>query len=160
MRNSQARRPGDWMSSDFGYQLMTKLDDGPSGTAWHARARTSGARAMVRVFHGSRWGDEGVRGAFQERAEALGRLDHPHLARQLQAGCLDDGRPYVVSEYLDGEDLGAYLRRGGPLTPDELALVLLPLCSVLEELRGRASWSGAPPSQVFLVGGLTRFARS
>ncbi len=114
---------------------------------------------MVRVFHGSRWGDEEARGAFQERAETLGRLDHPHLARQLQAGCLDDGRPYVVSEYLDGEDLGAHLRRSGPLTPDELGLLLLPLCSVLEELRGRGIVVQAlPPSQVFLVGGVTRFA--
>ena len=147
------------MTSDFGYQLLTKLDDGPSGTAWRARARSTGGQAMVRVFHGSRWGDEDARGAFQERANALGGLDHPHLARQLQAGCLDDGRPYVVSEYLDGEDLGAHLRRDGALTPDELALLLLPLCSVLEELRGRGIVVQAlPPSQVFLVGGLTRFA--
>jgi serine/threonine protein kinase len=147
------------MTRDFGYQLMTKLDDGPTGTAWRARARASGGRAMVRVFHGSRWGDENALGAFQERAEALGQLEHPHLARQLQAGCLEDGRPYVVSEYLDGEDLGAYLRRDGPLTPDELALLLLPLCSVLEELRGRGIVVQVlPAAQVFLVGGLARFA--
>ena len=146
------------MTSDFGYQLLTKLDDGPSGTAWRARANTSGGRAMVRVFHGSRWGDAGVRGAFQERAETLGQLQHPHLARQLQAGCLADGRPYVVSEYLDGEDLASHLRRSGPLTPDELGLLLLPLCSVLEELRGRGIVVQAlPPAQVFLVGGLPRF---
>ena len=146
------------MTSDFGYQLLTKLDDGPTGTAWRARARTSGGRAMVRVFHGSRWGDEEVRGAFQIRAETLGRVEHPHLARQLQAGCLEDGRPYVVSEYLEGEDLAACLRRAGPLTPDELALLLLPLCNVLEELRDRGIVVQAlPPAQIFLVGGLTRF---
>ena len=144
------------MTTEFGYQLMTKLDDGPSGTAWRARARTSGGRAMVRVFHGS-WGDAEA-GLFQERAEALGQLEHPHLARQIQAGCLEDGRPYVVSEYLDGEDLGAHLRKSGPLTPDEMALLLLPLCSVLEELRGRGIVVQAlPAAQVFLVGGLTRF---
>ncbi|HEY1904572.1 MAG TPA: protein kinase [Myxococcaceae bacterium] len=144
------------MTSDFGYQLMTKLDDGPSGTAWRARARDSGGRAMVRVFHGS-WGDAEA-GLFQERAEALGQLEHPHLARQIQAGCLEDGRPYVVSEYLDGEDLGAHLRKAGPLTPDEMALLLLPLCSVLEELRGRGIVVQAlPAAQVFLVGELTRF---
>ena len=144
------------MTTEFGYQLMTKLDDGPSGTAWRARARTSGGRAMVRVFHGS-WGDAEA-GLFQERAEALGQLEHPHLARQIQAGCLEDGRPYVVSEYLDGEDLGAHLRKSGPLTPDEMALLLLPLCSVLEELRARGIVVQAlPAAQVFLVGGLTRF---
>ena len=147
------------MTNDFGYQLLTKLDEGPTGTAWRARARDSGGRAMVRVFHGSRWGDEEFRGVFRERAETLGQLEHPHLARQIQAGCLDDGRPYVVSEYLDGEDLGTHLRRAGALTPDEMALLLLPLCSVLEELRGRGIVVQAlPVEQVFLVGGLTRFA--
>jgi eukaryotic-like serine/threonine-protein kinase len=144
------------MTTEFGYQLMTKLDDGPSGTAWRARARTSGGRAMVRVFPGT-WGDAEA-GLFQERAEALGQLEHPHLARQIQAGCLEDGRPYVVSEYLDGEDLGAHLRKSGPLTPDEMALLLLPLCSVLDELRGRGIVvQELPAAQVFLVGGLTRF---
>jgi eukaryotic-like serine/threonine-protein kinase len=147
------------MTNEFGYHLLTKLDDGPSGTAWRARARISGGRALVRVFHGSRWEDAQARGVFQERAEALGQLNHPHLARQLQAGCLDDGRPYVVSEYLDGEDLGSHLRKEGPLTPDEMALLLLPLCSVLEELRERGIVVQALPSgQVFLVGGLPRFA--
>jgi serine/threonine-protein kinase len=146
------------MTSDFGYQLLTKVDEGPSGTAWRARARISGGRAMVRVFHGTRWGDEDDRDVFRERAEALGQLEHPHLARQLQAGCLDDGSPYLVSEYLDGEDLSAHLRKAGPLTPDEMALLLLPLCSVLEELRGRGIVVQAlPAAQVFLVGGLPRF---
>ena len=146
------------MTSDIGYQLLTKLDDGPSGTAWRARGRISGGRAMVRVFHGTRWNDEVARGAFQARAEALGRVEHPHLARQIQAGCLDDGRAYVVSEYLEGEDLASHMRRDGSLSPDELALLLLPVCSVLGELRARGIVVQAlPAAQVFLVGGLTRF---
>jgi serine/threonine protein kinase len=147
------------MTSDFGYQLLTKVDEGPAGTAWRARARASGMHALVRVFHGSRWDQEAARGVFRARAEALGRVEHPHLARQLQAGCLPDGRPYVVSEYLDGEDLASYLRRSGPLNPEELALLVLPLCSVLMELRGRGIVVGALPlEQVFLVGGLSRFS--
>src|SRR5262245_59140 len=112
------------MTNESGDHRLTQLDDGPTGTAWRARARISGGRALVRVFHGSRWGDAQARGVFQERAEALGQLNHPHLARQLQAGCLDDGRPYVVSEYLDGEDLGSHLRTAGPLTPGAMPPLL------------------------------------
>jgi len=146
------------MTSDFGYQLLTKLDEGPAGTAWRARARESGAQALVRVFHGTRWGSEDARDAFQARAEILDGLEHPHLARQIQAGCLPDGRPFVVSEYLDGEDLATHVRRAGELNPDELALLVLPLCSVLTELRSRGLVVGMlPPEQVFLVGGLSRF---
>jgi serine/threonine-protein kinase len=146
------------MTTDFGYQLLTKLDEGPAGTAWRARGQESGAQALVRVFHGTRWGSPDARGAFQARAEVLRGLEHPHLARQLQAGCLPDGRPFVVSEYLDGEDLATHVRRAGELTADELALLVLPLCSVLTELRSRGVVVGAlPPEQIFLVGGLSRF---
>ena len=146
------------MTSHFGYQLLSKLDESPTGTAWRARARESGAQALVRVFHGTRWGSEDARGSFQARAGILEGLEHPHLARQIQAGCLPDGRPYVVSEYLDGEDLATHVRRAGELNSDELALLVLPLCSVLTELRSRGLVVGTlPPEQVFLVGGLSRF---
>jgi eukaryotic-like serine/threonine-protein kinase len=147
------------MTSHFGYQLLSKLDESPAGTAWRARARESGAQALVRVFHGTRWGSEDARGAFQARADILDGLEHPHLARQIQAGCLPDGRPFVVSEYLDGEDLATHVRRDGELNADELALLVLPLCSVLTELRSRGVVVGTlPPEQVFLVGGLSSFS--
>ena len=76
----------------------------------------------------------------------------------MEAGCLPDGRPFVVSEYLEGEDLAAHLRRTGTLTPDQLALLIPPLCSALTELRSAGILVHALPlDQVFLVGGLARY---
>jgi serine/threonine-protein kinase len=141
------------------YQLLTKLGESAASDAWLGRNLESGANALVRVFHGTLWRRPDARGHFVDRASALQAIQHPHLARQLEAGCLPDGRPFVVSEYLEGEDLAAHLRRSGPLTPDQLALLIPALCSALTELRSRGILVHAlPTEQVFLVGGLSRYA--
>jgi eukaryotic-like serine/threonine-protein kinase len=147
------------MSSALEYQLVTKLHESAASAAWLGRRLDSGANALVRVFHGTLWRRPDARGHFVDRAEALQSIHHPHLARQLEAGCLPDGRPFVVSEYLEGEDLASHLRRTGPLTPDQLALLIPALCSALTELRsGGILVRELPADQVFLVGGLSRYA--
>ncbi len=147
------------MASSLDYQLVTKLGESAASAAWLGRNVDSGVNALVRVFHGTLWRRPDARGHFVDRAQALQAIQHPHLARQLEAGCLPDGRPFVVSEYLEGEDLATYLRRSGPLTPDQLALLVPGLCSALTELRGAGILVRAlPADQVFLVGGLSRYA--
>jgi serine/threonine protein kinase len=147
------------LPTPFDYQLVTKLHESAASAAWLGRKLDSGANALVRVFHGTLWQRADARGHFVETAEALQAIHHPGLARQLEAGCLPDGRPFVVSEYLEGEDLAAHLRRAGPLTPDQLALLVPALCSALTELRSAGILVRAlPTDQVFLVGGLSRYA--
>ncbi len=46
----------------------------------------------------------------QER-QILARLDHPHIARLLDGGSTDDGRPYVVMERIEGVPIDRYCRR-------------------------------------------------
>jgi eukaryotic-like serine/threonine-protein kinase len=147
------------MTPSLDYQLLTKLGESAASAAWLGRKPDSGVNALVRVFHGTLWQRLDARGHFVDRAFALQDIQHPNLARQLEAGCLPDGRPFVVSEYLEGEDLAAHLRRSGSLTPDQLALLVPALCSALTELRSRGILvHQLPPEQVFLVGGLSRFA--
>ena len=111
------------MPQALDYQLLTKLGESAASAAWLGRNLESGANALVRVFHGTLWRRPDARGHFVDRASALQAIDHPHLARQLEAGCLPDGRPFVVSEYLEGEDLATHLRRSGPLSPDQLGAI-------------------------------------
>ncbi|HXX31641.1 MAG TPA: protein kinase [Myxococcaceae bacterium] len=147
------------MTPSLDYQLLTKLGESAASAAWLGRKPDSGVNALVRVFHGTLWRRLDARGHFVDRAGALQAIQHPNLARQLEAGCLPDGRPFVVSEYLEGEDLAAHLRRNGPLTPDQVALLVPAVCSALTELRSRGILVHAlPAEQVFLVGGLSRFA--
>ena len=45
---------------------------------------------------------------FLRERQILAGLDHPNIARLLDGGIADDGRPYFVMEYVDGESITAY----------------------------------------------------
>ncbi len=52
---------------------------------------------------------------FLREARAAGRLNSDHVCRVMDVGRFDTGVPYIVMEYLQGENLAALLRRRGPL---------------------------------------------
>ena len=52
-----------------------------------------------------------VRERFVRERQILASLDHPHIARLLDGGTTEDGQPYFVMEYVDGEPITNYCRR-------------------------------------------------
>src|SRR5512144_497439 len=56
---------------------------------------------------------------FLREARAAGQLSSDHVCRVMDVGRFETGAPYIVMEYLKGEDLAAVLRRRGPLRVDE-----------------------------------------
>ena len=56
---------------------------------------------------------------FLREARAAGRLNSDHVCRVMDVGRFDTGVPYIVMEYLQGENLAELLRRRGPLRVSE-----------------------------------------
>src|SRR5260370_33409752 len=52
---------------------------------------------------------------FIREARAAVRLKSDHVARVLDVGTLETGSPYMVMEFLEGNDLGALLESQGPM---------------------------------------------
>lgn len=77
------------------------------------------------------------RGSFVERfkreRQILAGLDHPNIARILDGGNTDDGRPYYVMEYIDGKPLRDYCTRVEADIPTRLKLIL-EVCDALEHM--------------------------
>ncbi|MCA9280134.1 MAG: serine/threonine protein kinase [Phycisphaeraceae bacterium] len=48
---------------------------------------------------------------FEDERVLLSRMDHPGIARVLDAGRTDSGQPYIAMEYVDGETITAYCNR-------------------------------------------------
>ncbi len=62
---------------------------------------------------------------FQREIEACGRLDeHPNIVSYIDTGVNEAGVPYLVMDYIDGEDLGKIVRRMGPLRIPDAAQVI------------------------------------
>ncbi len=74
-----------------------------------------------------------VRARFAREARAAAKIKSEHVARVSDVGDLEDGTPYMVMEYLDGDDLASVLARRGKLAPTEAVLYALQICDALRE---------------------------
>jgi len=70
---------------------------------------------------------------FLREAQATVRLKDEHVARVAGVGTLPDGIPYIVMEYLDGQDLRVTMSERGALPPGEVVDYLLQACEALAE---------------------------
>jgi eukaryotic-like serine/threonine-protein kinase len=68
---------------------------------------------------------------FLNEARAAARLDSEHVARVMDFGRLDSGLPFMVLEYLEGEDLAQVLQSRGALPVPEVVDYVLQACEAL-----------------------------
>ncbi len=93
------------------YRVLEELGHGGMGTVFLAE-RADGqyeqqvAIKVVRVGLGA----EVIARRFQAERQILARLQHPNIATLLDGGTTDDGRPYLVMEYIDGTRIDTYCR--------------------------------------------------
>src|SRR5207302_1828700 len=66
----------------------------------------------IKILRGDLSGDREAVARFHREARSASRLDHEHCIRVTDFGQSDDGLLYLAMELLDGESLGARLRRG------------------------------------------------
>ncbi len=70
---------------------------------------------------------------FAREARAAAKIRGEHVARIIDVGNFDDGAPFMVLEYLDGENLEDLLARRGPLPISEAIGYVLETCEALAE---------------------------
>ena len=90
------------------YQLVSVLGRGGAGTVFlgeRADKQFSG-KVAVKVVDRANAADLGMR--FRAERQILASLNHPNIARLIDAGETDDGQPYLVMEYVEGKPLDQY----------------------------------------------------
>lgn len=123
---------------------------GGMGDVYEALDQKTGAPVAVKLLQGRRHADLQ---RFAREVRILEALDDPRVVRHVAHGLTPDGHPYLVMEWLDGEDLAARLARG-PLGAAEAVA----LCSEVARALGLLHDQGIvhrdlKPGNVFLVGG-------
>src|SRR5215470_16480760 len=99
------------------YRLVRELGRGGMGAVWLAEHTLIGKRAAVKLLLPAKAADPDLVRRFFNEARAAARIRHPGMVEVFDYGVADDGRAYLIMEYLDGESLGARLRRDGRLEP-------------------------------------------
>ena len=70
---------------------------------------------------------------FAREARASAKLRSDNVVHVTDVGTFDSGEPFIVMEYLEGQDLGQLLREGGPLAIDDAVDFILQACAGLAE---------------------------
>ncbi|MEU6387200.1 serine/threonine-protein kinase [Streptomyces bauhiniae] len=115
------------------YRLLEPVGAGPTGTVWRARDERDGSLVAVKEprLPGGPSGEEAVRTAHRLRREAgaVARVRHPSAVRVLDV-VGEDGPPWIVMEWVEGESLRETVGRG-PLPPAEAARIGLAVLGAL-----------------------------
>src|SRR5207244_10252836 len=97
----------------FPYTTLFRSGRGGMGTVFKAVHAKLDKVVAVKVLSGRRWPDPEAVARFEREVRAVGRLDHPNIVRATDADDAD-GVPFLVMEFVDGENLAALVRRCGP----------------------------------------------
>ncbi len=100
------------------YRILREIGRGGMGTVYLAERDDEHYRQRVGVKVVRRGPDSGeLRRRLRQERQILANLDHPHIARLLDGGNTEDGAPYIVAEYVEGEPIDRYCDRNARASP-------------------------------------------
>ena len=115
------------------YRVERVIGSGGMGmvvAAWHVQLDQLVA---VKLLHSETAGSGDATERFRREARAAARIRCEHVARVIDVGIWTGGIPYIVMEYLDGNDLAAELAARGPLPPEECVDYIMQAIEALAE---------------------------
>ena len=104
------------------YEITARLGRGGMATVFRATDRRLGRDVAVKLLHPHYADDPAFLRRFHREAKAAARLNHQHVVNVFDAG-EDDGRPFIVMEYVRGRTLADELA-GGPMEPRRAAEIV------------------------------------
>jgi len=93
------------------------------GQVWHATLLSLDTSCAVKFIDGEFAAQAEPQARFEREAKAAAQLRSPHVVQILEHG-IEEGRPYIAMELLEGEDLRKRLKREGRLSPPEVLTIV------------------------------------
>ncbi|MEK6300087.1 MAG: serine/threonine-protein kinase [Acidobacteriota bacterium] len=113
------------------YKIIREIGHGGMGTVFLAARADDQYRKAVAIKLIRRGMDtESILSRFRHERQILASLDHPNIARLLEGGTTEDGLPYFVMEYIEGQTIDQYCDSQKLATADRLKLFRT-VCSAL-----------------------------
>jgi serine/threonine-protein kinase len=103
---------------DGRYELEELVGSGGMSSVYRARDTLLERNVALKIMHQHHLDDEDYVARFQREARTVAQLSHPNIVTVIDRG-EDDGRPFIVFEYVDGTTLDKLVEREGVLPVDE-----------------------------------------
>jgi serine/threonine-protein kinase len=106
------------------YRLQERIGEGGTSVVYRAvRADGQFERTVaVKILRSRVGSDDGAADRFRAERQILASLSHPHLAEVYDGGVLDDGRPFLAMEFVDGRPITDHCRAEGLSVDERLRL--------------------------------------
>jgi len=104
------------------YRILRVLGRGGMGFVYACEHISVGRKVALKVLHRSIVDPE-IRRRFQGEARAASAAGHPNIVDVLDAGELEDGRPYIAMELIEGPTLMQELETCGTLPPTRACMI-------------------------------------
>ena len=113
------------------YKLVEEIGAGGMGTVFMAQQTEPIRRAVAIKVIKAGMDSKAVLARFEAERQALAMMDHPNIARVLDAGTTDSGRPFFVMELVKGTPITRYCDEHR-LTPLQRLELFVPVCQAIQ----------------------------
>ena len=113
------------------YRVEDLLGHGGMASVYRAHDGELDRPVAIKILADNLASDPSFRERFLREARMAARLSHPNIVQVYDAG-EDEGRPYIVMEYVEGPTLADELRDHGRLAPERVVDLALQICGGLE----------------------------
>ena len=113
------------------YTLLEKIGEGGMGVVYLAEQVKPVRRRVALKIIRPGMDTEQILGRFDAERQALSLMDHQHIARVLDVGTTDAGRPYFVMELVSGVPITRYCD-ANRLAPLDRLKLFIPVCEAIQ----------------------------
>ncbi|MCI9233765.1 MAG: Stk1 family PASTA domain-containing Ser/Thr kinase [Bacilli bacterium] len=112
------------------YQIIRTIGEGGMANVYLAYDTILDRNVAVKILRGDLADDEKFVRRFQREAIAASSLSHPNIVEMYDVG-EDEGKYFIVMEYVDGKTLKSLIKKRGALTLSEVIDIMLQLTSAI-----------------------------
>ena len=113
------------------YKLVEEIGEGGMGSVYMAQQTEPVKRAVAVKVIKAGMDSKAVLARFEAERQALAMMDHPNIAKVLDAGTTESGRPFFVMELVKGDPITKYCD-DRKLTPRQRLELFVPVCNAIQ----------------------------
>lgn len=113
------------------YKLLQQIGEGGMGVVWMAEQHEPVRRKIALKVIKPGMDSQSVIARFEAERQALSLMDHPNIAKVLDAGTTETGRPYFVMELVKGQPITQYCNERRLSTRQRLEM-LIGVCQAIQ----------------------------
>ncbi|WP_169796582.1 serine/threonine-protein kinase [Chondromyces crocatus] len=139
------------------YSIVRVVGEGGMGRVYEARhTRIGSKRFAIKMLHPEFARQPQVLSRFQREAEAAATVQSPYVVDVFDVDRTPDGRPFLVSEFLEGKEFAEYLNEVGRMGVGPAVRVVRQICNALSAAHAKGVvHRDMKPENVFLTGDMS-----